>query len=74
MEEKKGLKAFAIKKRPSVTYTLESIEVGDSVLIKREDIKTPSILTAARRLKDKGYVFKVSEKDLINETLVTRLK
>jgi len=62
-------------KKISVPDTLLSIEVGKTVRIPTNIIKTSAIRTAAVRLQKKRKAkFFVTEQGLINETQVTRLK
>lgn len=59
----------------SPAQTLLNMEVGETIYIPVNKIKTPALRMAALRLKraKKGQFF-VSEEGLINETQVTRLK
>lgn len=47
---------------------------GTVIKIPTRDIKTPSLRTAAVRLKKYGYDFHVTEAGLVNETLITCIK
>jgi len=47
---------------------------GTVLRISTRDIKTPSLRSAADRLKKFGYAFHVTEAGLVNETLITCVK
>lgn len=57
-----------------VSDVLRDMEVGQRIMVKSREAKYPSLCNAAYRLKAEGYVFAVSQRGLIDETLVTRLK
>ena len=57
-----------------VSDVLRDMEVGQRITVKNREAKYPSLCNAAYRLKAEGYVFAVSQRGLIDETLVTRLK
>lgn len=58
----------------SPTETLRAMEIGIPVLIPRKYMKIYSIRTAATKLKSQGYEFSITEKGLIDDALVTRLR
>ena len=70
----KEITRISIKSRPSAKLTLLGIPVGESRLIKTSDIKPGVIRTTVGVLNKEGYSFIASEKGLINEVLVTRIK
>ena len=57
-----------------VQATLLKIEVGQTVTIKTKVIKASSIRSAVRVLNKEGYSFTSTERNLINEVKVTRIK
>lgn len=63
-----------IVKKTCAAETLKKIPVGEKRIISIRDIKFSSMRTATYLLKKKGYLFKLSEKGLIDEYIVTRLK
>ena len=72
---KKNKMTKIIKKyRPLVMDTLRSISIGDSLTIRTKDIKASSIRSGIRYLNKKGYEFTQTERGLIDEVKVTRLK
>ena len=62
------------KKVVSPSATLRVMNTGMSMKLSTEDIKTSVLRSAASRLKKQGYLFRVSDKGLINETIVECLK
>ena len=54
--------------------TLREMKPGMNLKIPTEDIKTSTLRNIASELKKKGYLFRVSDKGLINETIVECLK
>lgn len=54
--------------------SLVGMSVGDTLTIKNRQFKSTSIRTVATRLKNEGYIFDVSDKGRIDDTVVTRLK
>ncbi len=59
----------------SIPDTLMAIPVGETVIIPTSVIKTVSIRAAASRLEKKRMArFFVTERGLVNETQVTRLR
>ena len=63
-----------IQKIISPAATLRAMKSGTVLRISTRDIKTPSLRSAADRLKKFGYVFHVTEAGLVNETLITCIK
>ena len=68
------LTALKLKKVVLPVATLQEMKLGMRVKISTVDVKTSNLRTAASRLKKEGYLFLVSEKGLINETIVECLK
>lgn len=66
--------ALNLKKVVSPTATLQEMKSGMSLIISTQDIKTSNLRTVASKLKKKGYLFQVSDKGLINETIVECIK
>ena len=62
------------KKVVSPIDTLRGFEVGQTSIIKTADLKGGVIRGAAKQLALKGYEYCVTEKGLINEVCVTRIK
>ena len=54
--------------------TLKEMKPGMTLKIATEDIKTNILRMTASKLKKEGYLFLVSDKGLINETIVECLK
>lgn len=54
--------------------TLREMKPGMSLKLPTEDVKTSTLRITASKLKQEGYLFRVSEKDLVNETIVECLK
>jgi hypothetical protein len=54
--------------------TLREMKPGMSLKILTEEVKTSTLRMAASKLKKEGYLFLVSDKGLINETIVECLK
>lgn len=69
---KKRTLEFKKRLAPDIKGTLLQMEKGDTMLISTRDAKTQSIRVVASRMKDR--LFEISEKDLINETRVTRIR
>lgn len=65
------MQEFVMKK--NLTETFRRMEVGSKMRIKTSDFKIGTARSAASRLKQKGILVKVSEKDLIDEYEVERL-
>jgi len=61
-------------KKVLVQESLLTMPSGGSDLIKTKHIKAASIRTAIRELNRKGYSFESTERGLIDEVKVTRLK
>lgn len=62
------------EKKLDVIATLLKINKGETVIVKTKDIKPSSIRAAAHRLNCDGHKFVVTERGLVNEVKVTRLK
>ena len=56
------------------TATLRVMKAGMSLKLKTEEVKTNTLRMTASNLKREGYLFRVSDKGLINETIVECLK
>ena len=56
------------------TATLREMKAGMSLKLKTEEVKTNTLRMTASNLKREGYLFRVSDKGLINETIVECLK
>ena len=67
-------KKATLKKSVDVRATLLAITIGSSVIIKTRDIKANRIRAGISRLNNEGYLFESSEKGLVDEVKVTRLK
>jgi hypothetical protein len=63
-----------IQKIISPAATLRAMKSGMVIRIPTREIKTPSLRSAADRLKKFGYSFHVTEAGLVNETLITCVK
>lgn len=63
-----------LKKVVSPLATLREMKTGMRVRISTEDVKTSNLRTTASQLKKMGYLFRVSDKGLINETIVECFK
>ena len=57
---------------PDTQGTLQSMKKGDVLFVNIKDAKTQNIRTAASRIKN--MVFEITEKGLVSETKVTRIK
>lgn len=62
------------KKVVSPIATLQEMNPGMSITLSTEDIKTSALRSAASVLKKQGYLFRVSDRGLINQTIVECLK
>jgi len=69
---KKRTLEFKKRLAPDIKGTLLQMEKGDEMMISTRDAKTQSIRVVASRMKDR--LFEISEKDLVNETRVTRIR
>ena len=58
----------------SPAKTLRAMKSGMVIRIPTREIKTPTLRSAADRLKKFGYSFHVTEAGLVNETLITCVK
>ena len=54
--------------------TLREMKPGMSIKLTTVEVKTSTLRTAASKLKKEGYLFRVSDRGLINETIVECLK
>ncbi len=63
-----------IKKVVLPAATLREMKLGMSSVISTEDIKTSILRTTASQLKKEGYLFRVSDRGLINQTIVECIK
>jgi len=63
-----------LERKVSPAATLRAMTGGMTVTIKTKHIKTPSLRTAAYRLRANGYYFHVSEVGMVDETMVTCIK
>lgn len=63
-----------IQKNKGLAGMLQELKIGETVDIQPTAYKVNYVQTAARRLKDKGFLFKVTEKGLITGCHVTRLR
>lgn len=54
--------------------TLRAMKLGESMKIYTKDIKTSTLRSTASKLKKEGYLFRVSDRALINETIVECIK
>ena len=62
------------KKTVLPSATLREMKPGMIVKIETEKIKTPILRSTAAKLKKEGYLFMVSDRGLVNETIVECLK
>ena len=63
-----------LKKTVLPSATLRDMKPGMIVKIETEKIKTPILRSTAAKLKKEGYLFRISDKGLINETIVECIK
>ena len=54
--------------------TLREMKPGMSLKLPTEEVKTTTLRMTASKLKKEGYLFRVSDKGLVNETIVECLK
>lgn len=66
--------ALELKKAVMPSATLQAMKPGMIVKIPTSKIKTSILRMTASKLKKKGYLFRVSDKGLINETIVECIK
>ena len=62
------------KKTVLPSATLREMNPGMSMKLSTEKVKTSTLRMTASKLKKEGYLFLVSDKGLINETIVECLK
>lgn len=65
-----GRKYYKMK----ISDVMRDMNVGEKIMVKSREAKYPSLCNAAYRLKAEGYLFVVSQRGLIDETSVTRIK
>lgn len=63
-----------LKKVVSASATLQEMKLGMIVKIPTHEIKTSILRSTASKLKQEGYLFRVSDKGLVNETIVECIK
>lgn len=63
-----------LKKVVVPSATLREMSAGMTVRIPTKEIKTSILRMTASKLKKKGYLFRVSDKGLTNETIVECIK
>lgn len=66
--------ALKFKKVVLPTATLREMKTGMSMKLATKDVKTNILRMTASKLKREGYLFRVSDRDLVNETIVECLK
>ena len=66
--------ALKFKKVVLPTATLREMKTGMSMKLATKDVKTNILRMTASKLKREGYLFRVSDKGLVNETYVECLK
>jgi hypothetical protein len=64
----------SIQKSKGLPDMLKELKIGETVDIQPSAYKINYVQTAARRLRDKGFLFKVTEKGLITGCHVTRVR
>ena len=62
------------KKAVLPSATLREMKPGMSLKLSTEEVKTNTLRGTATKLKKEGYLFFVSDKGLVNETIVECLK
>ena len=62
------------KKTVLPSATLREMKPGMSLKISTEEVKTSTLRMTASKLKKEGYLFLVSDKGLVNETIIECLK
>ena len=70
------MKTIALKFKKVVlpSATLREMKPGMSLRIPTEEVKTSTLRMTASKLKKEGFLFRVSDRELINETIVECLK
>ena len=63
-----------LKKVVSASASLQEMKPGMIVKIPTHEIKTSILRSTASKLKHEGYLFRVSDKGLVNETIVECIK
>ena len=56
------------------TETLREMKPGMSIKLASKEVKTSILRSTASKLKQEGYLFRVSDKGLVNETIVECIK
>ena len=62
------------KKVSLPSATLREMKPGMSIKLTTVEVKTSTLRMAASKLKKEGYLFRVSDRGLINETIVECIK
>ena len=62
------------KKVKLPTATLRAMMPSESLKFSTKEIKTTNLRSTASKLKKEGYLFRVSDRELINETIVKCIK
>ena len=62
------------KKVVQPSATLREMKPGGSMKISTEVVKTSTLRNTASMLKKEGYLFRISDRELVNETIVECLK
>lgn len=70
----KNMADIKIIKKISYPDTIKALPVGESIKFKNADVRPGSIRRIVYALNNKGYLFRASEKGLINEIIVKRFK
>ena len=62
------------KKTVLPSATLREMKPGMSLKLSTEEVKTSTLRMTASKLKKEGYLFLLSDKGLVNETIIECLK
>lgn len=67
-----NMETIALKSKKVVlpSATLREMKTGMSLKLSTNKIKTSTLRMTASKLKKEGYLFRVSDKGLVNETIV----
>lgn len=67
-----NMETIALKSKKVVlpSATLREMKAGMSLKLSTNKIKTSTLRMTASKLKKEGYLFRVSDKGLVNETIV----
>ena len=70
------METFTLKSKKIVlpSATLREMKAGMRVKLPTSEVKTTTLRMTASKLKKEGYLFRVSDKGLINETIVECIK